>query len=119
MNEKKYWRLVVNYKNAKSDEEDWLEDSWLDRTPEEVIENFNSTLRPGERARVLVAAIPLKAKNKSHSWRKVSLVTEMRKGEGFYDRYKCEACGVTGKRYGLEDLIVLDAKYKKKVYCNV
>ena len=117
MSEKKYWRLVVNYKNAKPGEEDWLEDSWLDCSPEEIIENYNHTLQPGERKRELITAIPLEDKEKPHSWRKANLMTESKAG-AYYDRYNCEVCGVTGKRYGLGSLLILDAKYKKRVYCN-
>jgi len=114
---KKYWRLVCNYKDAKPDEEDWIEDSWLDCTPEQCIENFNASLYPGERERILIGALPLIEKNKPHSWVKNNLVTQTRRGIQ-YDTYKCGVCGVTGKRFSLSGGIVPDSKFKKDKYCK-
>jgi hypothetical protein len=85
-------------------EEDHLHDG--DGDAEEIIrrlmDNFNATLRPGERARRLVkilsfSFVPQAPKPTPHIWDKASLVTE----RGGYDRMRCKACGATGKRYGL------------------
>ena len=105
----KEWRLIVQYKNDTINPDlEWMEECFLNVTPEECIEKFNCGLRPGEKARQLIAAIPIN-KNKSykpHSWKKQSLVTE-RCG---YDRYRCRECGVFGKRHGLNSFVVPDKK---------
>jgi len=62
-------------------------------------------LKPGEKARQLIAAIPIN-KNKSHTWAKYSLVTE----KGGYDRYRCSVCGAFGKRHGLSSFVIPDKK---------
>ena len=120
MSKKKYWRLVVNYEDAQLNEEDWIEDSWLSCTPEKVIDDFNSFIYPGQRRRELIAAIPLKDNlKKTHSWEKSNLVTQI-KGGSIYDSYKCEKCGITGKRFGFCGSVILDSKYKadKYKFCN-
>ena len=48
-----------------------------------------------------------------HWWQKTSLVT---KGDrfGMYDVYECVRCGITGKRYGLNERIAVDSRFKAK-----
>ncbi len=61
---KQHWRLVCNYADALNPEDDfWTEDSWLEITPQQCIDNFNNTLRPGEKARVLITALLLDSHN--------------------------------------------------------
>lgn len=111
---KTYWRMVVNHKDGK-DEDEWVEDSWLSIHPEEVIKNFNKTLRPSERERVLVAAMELEEKSRPHSWVKSNLVTKIDK-QGQYDSYRCETCGITGKRRSLGGYVTRDKKFKANKY---
>jgi hypothetical protein len=108
---KTHWRLVVNYKNAENPEDNpWTEDSWLEETPQECIDRFNATLRPGERARVLITAWELgNNEGKTHTWFKSSPVTIVKKGQ-VYDEYTCKVCGAKGKRHGLSDFVVPNKK---------
>lgn len=101
--------------------EPWIEDynrpdiktedqarEWAART----IEWFNSTLRPGERARkVTGVSFEDNKAVRSHEWHKTNLVT-LHNGRNLYDTLICLVCGVTAKRHGL-DRIVLDPKYRK------
>ena len=112
-----YYHILVNYKDVKSGELHWWEKSWLDCTPEEMMQRFNETLQLGERARKIIDYEILEGQDKPHTWRKSNLVT-ISKGEECFDTYKCEECGVTGKRFTLDGGIALDKKYKKKEYCN-
>ena len=87
-------------------------------TPERFIEqtlvNFNSTLRPGERERSMVS-FELVGVNEKHDWEKQNLVTETHEGS-FFDRYKCTRCNITGKRHGIAGTLIVDFKFKAKVY---
>jgi len=114
---KKLYNMLVNYKDAKPGEPHWWEENWLDCSPEEIIQEFNNTLLPNERARKLIDYEILEGENKPHTWRKTNLVTILRSGMQ-YDTYRCKECGATGKRFGLGGNIVLDKKYKKQIYCK-
>jgi len=114
---KKYYHMLINYKDAKPGELHWWEESWLDCSPKEMVQEFNTTLHPGERARKLIDYEILEGENKPHSWKKTNLVTQIKNGLQF-DSYRCDICGVTGKRYGLGGYITLDTKYKKQIYCK-
>jgi hypothetical protein len=94
---------------------DWWENISAD-APEGVqraIDNFNSSLRPGESARRVLAVeagdgpIP-------HKWEKSNLVTVMKGGA--HDTYRCAACGITGKRYGLSETVLRDKKFAAAKY---
>lgn len=54
-----------------------------------------------------------------HDWKKINLVTISKRGR-LYDAYRCKRCGITGKRFGLDDIVVRDKKYwnKKYFYCQ-
>lgn len=71
--------------------------SKLPKDAEDIIERFNSSLRPNEKARNFVKCEVIDEDLHKHDWEKASLVTE----RGGYDRMKCLHCGATGKRYGL------------------
>ncbi|MCT4544610.1 MAG: hypothetical protein N4A63_13800 [Vallitalea sp.] len=84
---------------------------------ENLITNFNHTLRPGESPRKLLGVIVLDnsdVKHK-HDWRKTNLATITRGGMS-YDKMICTRCGVTGKRYGFSSVVKRDSKYKAKIY---
>jgi len=116
MSKKTYWRLVINYADAKPSDPNWTEDSWLSMTPEETIEYFNATLRPGERRRKLIGASVIQdEKHRPHEWVKTNLVTILDRDKT-YDTYKCENCGITGKRYGLGSRVVIDKRFKGEKY---
>lgn len=81
---------------------------------EEMIERFNASLRRGEKARKLISWEPTdKHKALRHDWGKTSLVTEA----GGYDKMRCKRCGATGRRYGLEGVLI-DSKAKNADVCK-
>lgn len=86
-----------------------------------MIDNFNKTLRQGERTRELVGVEVLDEPTGlgKHEWSKTNLVTVVR-GSQMYDKMRCDNCGITGKRFGLGG-VTRDSKYKAKKYekCNV
>jgi len=48
----------------------------------------------------------------NHNWHKVNMIT-ITKNKQMYDKYKCLKCGITGKRHGLSDSIVIDGNPNK------
>lgn len=104
-----------------NDKESWTEDfqmpdaenpfTWVNN----LVQEFNDTLRPGERVRKLIR-VRTKLPNGypvPHEWEKASIVTEEANGRTF-DRYRCKICGITGKRFGLGGTIVKDKRYNKE-----
>lgn len=83
-----------------------------------IINNFNNTLRPGEKPRTLIATEEVSENGiQQHQYEKTNLVT-IQGRNGMYDTCKCRICGVTGKRYGLGGTVIRDSKYKAKCYEN-
>lgn len=66
-----------------------------------VVNYYNSTLRPKERARAFTGYVELlgEGKGAEHDWHKQNLVTQS-DHRGMFDNMKCSACGVTARRYG-------------------
>ena len=86
----------------------------------DTIDWFNSTLRPHETKRVFVRCEVIgEVPPAEHRWMKHSAMTKVVVGGPHngsnYDAMECERCGVTGKRYGLNEYVHLDSKWKKKV----
>jgi hypothetical protein len=82
----------------------------------ELVNKFNATLHPGERAREIIQVVVLDTEVEApdHVWRKQNLITIIR-GSQAYDVMRCERCGITAKRFGLSG-VVRDSKYKAKKY---
>lgn len=79
-----------------------------------IIFNFNKSIRKGEKLRELVKVLGVSDLPPDHDWRKTNLVTISGRN-GMYDTYKCEVCGITGKRFGL-GRISRDAKFQAEKY---
>lgn len=114
---KLYWRhkgekqeVAERHERETNDPEKWSR---------EIIDWFNSRLRPHERKRIFVRCeIEGEVPPAEHKWFKItamtkSMVGSQRHGQ-MYDAMQCERCGVTGKRYGLGPYVKLDSKYRKK-----
>ena len=109
-----------------SDMREWWEDYNMDvknpqKWAEETIKWFNTTLRPMEKPRTLLAVEVVDESNKGHHrWRKRTdgMSVDFR-GETV-DLMYCERCGITGKRHGLNKNVEIDSKYRKKAFqkCN-
>lgn len=80
-----------------------------------VLNNFNSSLRPNESKRALVCMEEIGNGTEKHKWAKSSGAT-IQGTHGMYDKYICKVCGITGKRYGLSSEIKRDSKYTAKCY---
>lgn len=105
----------ARWEDAEDDKCMIVEEAWF--SARAMVQRFNETLRPGERPRVLLnveADESTEFAKGKHTWRKWSLVTEA----GGYDIYKCETCGITGKRHGLEPEIIRDPKAKVYARCD-
>ncbi len=99
------------YNKETEDPKKWAED---------VITNFNNTLKLGEETRTLIDVMILDTNNdKWHHWVKQSMMPVQFRGS-MIDLYRCDKCGITGKRYGSSGTIVIDSKYRQKIYkqCN-
>ena len=82
---------------------------------EDTIAYFNRTLRPGEKPRQLIKVEVIDETSiRDHDWGKTNLVTIVKGGQ-IYDTLACHRCGITAKRYCLDNIII-DPKYKAQCY---
>lgn len=98
---------VENYTKDVDDPQAWAQ---------ALIDQFNTTLRPNERARELVR-VEVESESDvppEHDWEKENLVTIAR-GDIAYDILRCKRCGITAKRVGLGG-IRNDPAFRAKVY---
>src|SRR5271165_6463686 len=85
-----------------------------------LIDRFNATLRPRERARKFVGVELAEESNAvaKHEWSKVNLMT-VHDRLGVYDKMICLRCNITGKRYGMGEAgVKLDSKFRGKVFLS-
>ncbi len=100
------------YEQITMDSEQWCRD---------IVDWFNSTLRPHETMRVFVRCqIVGEVPPAEHKWFKATAMTKRMIGgprsDQIYDAMQCERCGVTGKRYGLSEFVKLDSKWRKAAF---
>jgi len=114
------FNIVVQHQEGDSF---WIEDYdkpniyTLDKAKawaEQTIEWFNSTLREGEKPRKVLSVELVNENSDVHDFQKTNLVTIIKGGRN-YDTLICLNCGVTAKRFGLDNTI-LDSKYKAAKY---
>jgi len=79
----------------------------------DLLEDFNATLRPGERPRTYGGILKIIDNRREHEWEKTNLVTIAKKGQ-MYDTAKCKNCPATSKRFGISGTHVRDKKYRAK-----
>lgn len=82
-----------------------------ERWSKETVARFNATLRENERPRTLMSVEKVADESDQHQWEKTNLVT-VKDRNGLYDKLICLNCGVTAKRYGLDNFI-LDLPWRR------
>ena len=99
------------YDKDTDDPQKWAED---------IVAWFNSTCRPGEKPRTLLAVEIIDSTSKHHKWVKHVKGMSIQFRGATCDIMYCSVCGITGKRYGLNNVIKRDSKFRKKAfdYCN-
>ena len=114
-----YWRhpgreaeVKETYERITNDPEKWSRD---------IIDWFNSTLRPHETKREFIRCeIHGEVPPAAHKWFKVTAITKTMMGGprhgAMFDAMQCERCGVTGKRFGIGRAVKLDSKFRKKEF---
>ena len=103
-----------NYDKPTTDPNQWAK---------ECIEQFNMTLRPNESPREVLEVATVGPSeydlHEAHDWgEKENLVTVQGRDGSLYDTYRCQKCGTTGKRFGVEERIVPDNPSKAYKYCD-
>jgi len=114
-------------KTAKVGDEDnfwWEEYSENIDDPEKwsrnLVDNFNNTLRPHEKPRIILGVDILSTEKEKHTWVKHVAGMSVVFRKHIVDIMYCSVCSITGKRYNLESKVQIDSKFKKKCYqkCN-
>lgn len=109
--------LIIN--TGRENEEEYDINNDLDPTEyaQNLINNFNNTLRPNESPRKLMSVEVIQQHSpvtSQHDWEKTNLVT-LNGRKGLHDILKCSKCGITSKRYGFSS-IVRDVEYGAKAF---
>lgn len=92
-----------------------VDQATAERAGQALVDYFNSTLRPGESPRTLLAVmLEGNAVQESHQWVKTSLTGLYERGR-LFDRMRCEGCGITGKRFNLITT-VKDPQFRAKAF---
>jgi len=80
----------------------------------QMIDYFNSGLRPKENPRKFISARIVHEKSDAHQWEKHHPVTLL-EGHLSYDLMRCKNCGIKARRYGLgQSEPVIEKKFQKK-----
>lgn len=83
----------------------------------ETVDRFNATLRPREKPRTLLAVEVIDRDNaKFHKWVKRTDGMSVGFRGVMVDLMYCKKCGITGKRYGLQEYVTIDSKFRKKAF---
>ena len=83
-----------------------------------LIEWFNSTCKPGESHRLLVATELVGESGHHHDWYKRTDGMSVEFRGRLVDLFECRKCGVTGKKMGLDTPIKRDHKFRAKKYAE-
>ena len=84
---------------------------------EETVDEFNATLRPHEKPRELIGVQVLEDDNNGfHNWYKLTAGQSVPFKGSIVDLYKCDKCGMSGKRFGISSHIKNDSKFKGKAF---
>jgi len=85
-----------------------------------LIEWFNSTCKPGESHRELIATKLIGESRQQHDWYKRTDGMSVQFRGGLVDVFECRKCGVTGKKMGLGTRVKRDHKFRANKYavCN-
>ena len=83
----------------------------------ETVEKFNATLRRNEKPRTLLVVEVIDRDNDGfHDWVKRTDGMSVPFRGGVVDLMFCRKCGITGKRYGLSGVVIIDSKFRGKAY---
>src|ERR1700704_4568438 len=115
------FKILIKHKGA-ADKTAWWEDydkSEVNSAADaekwgcETIERFNNTALPGERLREFLKSELIGQGTLHHNWRNQNLVLLMIRGPVPFDVMKCGRCGITGRRYGLQESVTRDKQFNK------
>jgi len=86
---------------------------------ERIVQHFNDTLYPGEKARTVtgVRLAPDAQVTIEHNWYKLNNVTIMKPGP--HDQYRCLKCHAMGKRFTLDGDVQVDYRHRSKKNCKI
>ena len=117
-------KFVMTVRNSKTgnvwpetyDERDVKTLEAAEEWAKKCIEFYNSTLRPGGNPRELIS-VSINGESVGHDWEKdATKMSAHNSQSGSYDGFYCKLCGITGKRFGIGGTVVIDSKFRKKVF---